>query len=137
MTIFNEDLLIVASRCIYMERDFTVLISNIDEYINTLGEMNENVGGYIDDVMNEIKLSGERYDDSGNVSLFILGLLGMYINTVYYAIAIDYHVEDATEVVEILEEIERIVRRFSVSDEGLFLYRDNVVSFNKKEPENN
>lgn len=149
MTVFNDDFITDAIQLLNTKMNHTVMTSKINEYIESCGEMNENVKGYIDILIDLLmEKPDEESDYRHNRGLVFVTEVGVFINHMYYAIDKGYHVDDATRIIEILEGLERVIRKTMVKREAIIdeialavfnkvSYHNNIIPFNKDDSEDN
>lgn len=137
MRFLDDEFMENALESIIIERDYTKFVQDIEIYIASLN-MNENVKSYITHVLNKSIYNPEAYNTTFNIPApYISAQMSLFISYMYYAVQQNHIVDDANEIIRILQEIEVRLYRFMVDENNLVLYKDNIVPFNKKEPEDN
>lgn len=137
MRFLDDEFMENALESIIIERDYTKFIQDIEIYIAGLN-MNENVKSYIAHVLNRSVYNPESYNNTfNNPAPYISAQMSLFISYMYYAVQQNHIVDDANEIIRILHEIEVRLYRFAVDENNLVLYKDNIVPFNRKEPEDN
>ena len=135
MRFLDDEFMIKALDSFVIERDYSKYIHEIDSYIEGL-DMNENVRTYIEYVLERSIYNAEVYDSKiNNPAPYIRGHLSLQMTCMHYAIRQNCMVEDAKQVISIIKEIDERLYKFVADESNLVLYRDNIVPFNKKEPE--